>query len=202
MRIWSIIAAALGIFILPAVAADVPVPNAAYSAQRVMETGGGQIMSGQIYHDRGKERWEVSMGGMPRVTIMRPDLGKMIMYMPQMNMAMEFALDGDPQFGLPFGQPTNLTGPEPKAVGRADVAGESTTKYRTEVDNGTDAPFVVFSWVTDDGIIMRIEGSGPEGDFVMYLKELSRGPQDAALFEMPVGAQLMPTNPAMFNRPQ
>ena len=87
-------------------------------------------------------------------------------------------------------------------MGREDVAGESTTKYRTEVDNGTDAPFVVFSWVTDDGIIMRIEGSGPEGDFVMYLKELSRGPQDAALFEMPVGAQLMPTNPAMFNRPQ
>lgn len=101
-----------------------------------METGGGQI-TGQVYHDRGKERWEVSMGGMPQVRIMRPDLGKMIMYMPQMNMGMELALDGDPQFGLP----ADHTGPEPKAVGREDVAGESTTKYRTEVDNGTDAPY-------------------------------------------------------------
>ncbi len=161
-----------------------------------METGGVQIITGPVYHDRGKERWEVSMGGMPQVTIMRPDLGKLIMYMPQMNMGMELALGRDPQFGLP---PDHT---EPKAVGREDVAGESTTLYRTEVDNGTDAPFIVFSWVTDDGIIMRIEGRGPEGEFVMYLKGLSRGPQDAALFEMPAGAQLMPTNPAMLSQPK
>ena len=83
MRNRLIIAVALGFFTLPAAAADVPIPNAAYSAQRVMETGGAQIMTGQVYHDRGRERWEVSMSGMPRVTIMRPDLGKMIMYMPR-----------------------------------------------------------------------------------------------------------------------
>ncbi len=198
MRIWSIVALALGLFILPAVAADLPVSNAAYSAQRVMETAGAQIMSGPVYHDRGKERWEVSKGGMPQVMIMRPDLGKLIMYMPRMNMGMELALDGDPRFGLP----ADHAGPKPKAVGREDVAGESTTKYRTEIDNGTDAPFIVSSWVTDDGIIMRIEGRGPEGEFVMYLKGLSRGPQDAALFEMPAGAQLMPTNPALLSQPK
>ena len=84
---------------------------------------------------------------------MLPGRGKMIMYMPQMNMGMELALDGDPQFGLP----ADHTGTEPKAMGREDVAGESTIKYRTEVANGTDAPFIVFSWVTDDGIIMRID---------------------------------------------
>ncbi len=197
MRIWSIFAIALGLFILPAVAADVPVPNAAYSAQRVMESGGVQI-TGPVYHDRGKERWEISEAGMPQVTIMRPDLGKMIMYMPQMNMGMELALDGDPRFGLP----ADHAGPKPKAVGREDMAGESTTKFRTEVDNGADAPFTVFSWVTDDGIVMRNQGSGPEGEFVMYLKGLSRGPQDAALFEMPAGAQLMPINPARLNQPK
>ena len=52
------------------------------------------------------------------------------------------------------------------------------------------------------GIIMRIEGAGPEGEFVMYLTGLSRGPQDAALFEMPAGAQLMPINPAMLKQPK
>ncbi len=87
-------------------------------------------------------------------------------------------------------------------MGREDVAGESTTKYRTEVDNGTDAPFIVLSWVTDDGVVMRIEGRGPEGEFAMYLTGLSRGRQDAALFEMPAGAQLMPINPAMLKQPK
>ncbi len=138
------------------------------------------------------------MGGMPQVTIMRPDLGKLIMYMPQMNMAMEMALDGNPQTGLP----SDSAGPKPVAVGREDVGGESVTKYRTEVDNGTGTPFTVLSWVTDDGIVMRTEGSGPEGTFVMYLKALSRGPQDAALFEIPAGAQVMPANPAMFKLPK
>lgn len=64
-----------------------------------METGGVQI-TGQVYHDRGKERREVSMGGMP-----------------QMNMGMELTLDGDPRFGLPAGH----AGPEPKAAGRRPV---------------------------------------------------------------------------------
>ncbi len=196
MRVWLIIAGALGLFILPAGATDVPVPNAAYSAQRIMEAGGVQI-TGQVYHDRGKERWETSMGGTPQVRIMRPDLGKLIMYMPQMNMAMEMALEEDLKIGLP----DDHTGPRPKAMGREDVAGESTTKYRTEVDNGTDAPFIVLSWVTDDGVVMRIEGRGSEGEFAMYLTGLSRGRQDAALFEMPAGAQLMPINPAMLKQP-
>ena len=195
MRIWLIIAVVLALFIQPAIAAELPVPKAAYSAQRVMETGGLQ-MTGQVYHDRGKERWEVSTGGMSQVRIMRPDLSKLIMYMPQMNMGMEMALDAGRQFGLP----ADHTGPKPEAVGREDVAGESTIKYRTDVDNGADTPFTVFSWVTDDGIVMRIEGKGPEGDFAMYLKGLSRGPQDAALFEMPAGAQLMPANPAMLDQ--
>jgi hypothetical protein len=111
---------------------------------------------------------------------------------------MEMALDGGPQFNMP----ADHTGPDPKIVGREDVAGEPTTKYRTEVDDGTGAPFIVFSWVTDDGIAMRIEGKGPEGDFAMYLKDLARGPQDAALFEMPAGAQIVPANPAMLNQPK
>ena len=34
----------------------------------------------------------------------------------------------------------------------------------------------------------------------MYLTDLKRGPQDAALFEMPAGAQLMPINPAILEQ--
>ena len=156
MRVCAIIAAALGLFILPAVAADLPVANTAYSAQRIMDAGGAQLV-GQVNHDHGKERWEISQDGMAQVTIVRPDLAKMIMYMPRLNMAMELPLDSGPQFSLP----ADHNGPQPEEVGREEIAGEATTKYRVEVDDGTDTPFIVFSWVTDDGIVMRTEGQGP-----------------------------------------
>lgn len=195
MRVVSTIAFALGLLILPARAADLPDQNATYSAQRIMDTGGVQLV-GQVNHDHGKERWESSQEGMAQVTIMRPDLAKLIMYMPHLNMAMELPLDSGPQFGLP----TDPNGPQPEAVGQEDIAGEATTKYRVEVDDGTATPFIVFSWVTDDGIVMRTEGKGPDGEFVMYLTQLTRGPQDAALFEIPAGAQLMPINPALLEQ--
>ncbi|MHA1564405.1 MAG: hypothetical protein ACTSX7_03740 [Alphaproteobacteria bacterium] len=179
----------------PAVAAEWPKPDAAYSAQRIMDAGGMQI-NGQIYHDQGKERWESNTGGMSMVRIMRPDLGKLLMYMPQMNMAMEMPLDGGANFAGPS---VDYDGPEPEAIGRETMGGEPTTKFQTQIDDGGSL-FTMTAWVTDDGIVMRMEGQGGEGTFAMYLEGLSRGPQDAALFELPAGAQVMPANPALLEQ--
>ncbi len=197
MKTWKTIVVALGLVMPLAAGADMPEPNAAYSAQRVMDAGGLQ-MTGKIHHDHGKERWERSQDGITQVMIMRPDLGQMIMYMPDLNMAMELPLEGGPQFGPPI----DPNGPQPEAVGVEDVGGESTTKYRVDVDDGGGATMTVFSWVTDDGIVMRVEGKGADGDFATYLTEVSRGPQDAALFEVPEGAQTMPVNPALLQQLQ
>ncbi len=197
MKIWAITVVMLAFLGQPAMAAEWPKPEASYSAQRVMESDGAELMTGQIYHDRGKERWESNMGGMAQVRIMRPDLGKLLMYMPQLNMAIEMPLGEDMQFGPP---PADYDGPEPQVVGREQVSGEDTTVYRTEVDDPQDGLFVVTSWVTDDGVVMRMEGKGTQGNFAMYLEGLSRGPQDAALFELPPDAQMMPMNPALLEQ--
>ena len=163
----------------PAAADSWPTPAAAYQATRVMDTGGMQ-MSGRLFHDRGKERWEVEMQGMTQVMILRPDLDKMFMLMPEMNMAMEMPF----AFGANIPSPERHAGNEPEVVGQEVIAGEETTKYKFE---------------GDDGITLRTEGSSAQGSFAMHLDGLDRGDQPADLFELPAGVQVMPADPAMMN---
>ncbi len=197
MKIWVMLIAVVAYSMQPAMAAEWPKPNAEYSAQRVMEAEGAPLLTGQINHDRGRERWESNMGGMQVVRIMRPDLGKLLMFLPLLNMAMELPLSDDGQFGPP---PADADGPTPEAVGKENMGGESTTIFRTEVNDPQDGLFVVTSWVTDDGIVMRMEGNGSQGNFAMYLEGMERGAQDAALFELPQGVPLMPANPALLEQ--
>jgi hypothetical protein len=194
MRFWSALLLAMALLSVPAAAGSWPTPNAAYQGTRVMNAEGMQ-MSGRLFHDHGKERWEVNMEGMTQVMIMRPDLEKMFMFMPEMNMAMEMPLT----FGGNVPSPDRYAGSEPEVVGQEVIAGEQTTKYKVEGDEGT-GPYMVFFWMTEDGITMRTEGSSAEGSFEMYLDGLQRGAQPAALFEVPAGVQLMPANPAMMNQ--
>lgn len=177
----------------PAAADSWPTPAAAYQATRVMDAGGMQ-MSGRLFHDRGKERWEVEMQGMTQVMILRPDLDKMFMLMPAMNMAMEMPFAS----GANIPSPERYAGNEPEVVGQEVIAGEETTKYKFEGDDGT-GPYTVFYWLTDDGITLRTEGSSAQGSFAMYLDGLDRGDQPADLFELPAGVQVMPADPAMMN---
>lgn len=184
---------ALALLTGPAAADPWPTPEAAYQATRVMDAGGTQ-MSGRLFHDRGKERWEVTMQGMTHVMILRPDLDKMFMLMPDMNMAMEMPF----AFGANMPAPERYAGNAPEVVGREVIAGEETTKYKFEGDDGT-GPYRVFYWLTDDGITLRTEGSSAQGGFAMHLDALDRGDQPAELFELPAGVQVMPAAPAMAN---
>jgi len=175
-------------------AADWPRPQASFSATRVMASGGMQL-SGPLYHDHGKERWERDAQGMQQVMIMRPDLQKAFMLMPQMNMAIEMALGDAPSVPSPE---TYAQG-EPVAVGQESIAGEATTRYRSEGQSAR-GPFVMHFWVTADGIVMRMQGESPDGSLESRLEGLRRGPQDSALFELPPGVQAMPVNPAMLQQ--
>ena len=182
------------LFSLPATAGPWPPTEAAYQGTRVINSGGA-VFSGRLFHDRGKERWEMSMEGMTQVMIMRPDIQKMFMVMPQMNMAMEMPLAA----GNKIPTPDSYAGIEPEIVGQEVIAGEQTTKYKVEGNEGA-GPYTVFFWMTADGITMRTEGSSSEGSFAMHLEGLQRGDQSADLFEVPAGAQVMPANPAMVNQ--
>ena len=194
MRFWCALLLAMALLSMPAAAGSWPVPNAAYKATRVIDSGGAQ-MSGLLFHDHGKERWEMSMEGMTHVMILRPDLEKIFLLMPQMNMAMEMPLTR----GGSIPTPDRYSGIEPEIVGQEVIAGEQTTKYKVEGDEGT-GPYTMFFWMTDDGITMRTQGSSAEGSFELRLDDLQRGEQPAALFELPAGVQVMPANPAMMNQ--
>lgn len=160
-------------------------PDAAYSATRVMKAGGHEI-SGPLYYDSGKERFEMTMEGAQQIMIRREDRQRLYMIMPQMAMGMEMRLD-NPQ-AMP--SPGDYAALEPEAVGREAVNGEEATKYRV-VAKDAGQSYTVFVWASDDGIPLRIEGETTEGKFLMELTNLERGAQPAELFEVPAGVQLM-----------
>lgn len=194
MRLWPyllLIMALIAVILLPGASAEWLKPDAAYSAVRVMRSGGME-MRGPVHHDHGKERWEVAPQGMRQVMIRRPDQERMLMILPDMNMGMELDLSQAKQ--VPSAE--SYAAKQPERLGREEVGGEMTTKYRL-VEDGGQGPITMLFWVTDDGIPLRMEGSGAQGNFEMLLSDLKRGAQDAGLFEPPAGLQLMPANPAM-----
>lgn len=164
----------------PAFAVTLTPPDTAYSALRVVEAQ-GVTMNGKVYYDRGKERWETTMQGVRQVTILLPGEKKMMMYMPDMNMAMEMSMDDVADYGI--GEIYD-EGIEAEELGNETVEGERTTKYRIDrAENGA----TVFVWLTRDGIPVKAEGASAAGTFSMALSELQRGAQDAALFRLPDG---------------
>ncbi|MBX3493688.1 MAG: DUF4412 domain-containing protein [Parvibaculum sp.] len=164
----------------PASAATLTPPDTAYSAVRTVEAQ-GMTMNSKVYYDRGTERWETTMQGVRQVTILLPDEKKMLMYMPDMNMAMEMNMDDVADYGI--GEIYD-EGIETEKLGEETVEGERTTKYR--IDRAEDAA-TVFVWLTRDGIPVKAEGASAAGKFSMALSELQRGAQDAALFRLPDG---------------
>jgi len=168
----------------PASAATLTPPDTAYSAIRTVEAQ-GMTMNSKVYYDRGMERWETTMQGVRQVTILLPGEKKMLMYMPDMDMAMEMSMDDVADYGI--GEIYD-EGIEAEKLGEETVEGERTTKYRIDRD---ETAATVFVWLTRDGIPVKAEGASADGKFSMALSELQRGPQDAALFRLPDGVTAM-----------
>jgi len=186
MRIPTVIAA-LVISLASAIsasAATLQPPQTAYSAMRVVEVS-GMTINGKVYYDHGKERWEMTMQGMRQVSLLLPEQEKMMMYMPDMNMAMEMAAGDIADYGI--GDIYN-EGIEAEVLGKETIEGETTTKYR--IDRPHDSA-TIFVWMTNDGIPIKAEGASADGKFSMLLTGLARGPQDAALFRLPDGVVTM-----------
>ncbi|PKQ04622.1 MAG: hypothetical protein CVT73_13130 [Alphaproteobacteria bacterium HGW-Alphaproteobacteria-12] len=165
----------------PAIATTLTPPDAGYSAMRIVNAAGTEI-SGKVYSDSGNERWETVMQGMRRISILRFNESKILLYMPDMKMAMELGRDQAGGFGLD----RLFDGVDAEEAGNETIEGEKTTRYRVapNEDNG-NADMMV--WLTPDGIPIRAEGKSKGGPFTMVLKDLERGEQDPSLFRLPDG---------------
>jgi hypothetical protein len=174
----------------PSYAATLPVPTVEYSADRVMQMEAGTI-EGKVYSSKGKERMETSMKGMTSVMILRTDKKEGYMLMPaqKMYMQMDFA-----KAQAQSGAQTADSNVEITEVGTETIEGQSTTKYKMIMKDGSAGGFL---WITKDGIVMKMDGVVKNGNdksrITMTLKNLKIGSQDAALFEVPAGYTKLPS---------
>jgi hypothetical protein len=158
---------------------------APFSADAQIETEENQMTS-KVYYKPGMVRDEMNTGGMQMVTIQRFDEGKVWILMGQ-GMYMESKAgqsDQAPEYKLI----------ERSVVGKEDINGMPTTKYKT-VYEGKDGRFGGFTWFTDDNIAVKgfmiSETKGEKQRIKWTMSNVQRGNQPDSLFQLPAGAKPM-----------
>jgi hypothetical protein len=173
-----------------AAAGEIPEPRASYAGEGVMTSEAG-AMPFRVFADGAIERREVTAENGTHVVIKRPDLGVAYLMTPDDHMAVEVSGDAGSLPDSAEEMRTFDTAP----VGSEKIAGEPATKYAVSGVNADGAGFDGFAWVTDDGILLKMEGTASSGGTDMpmsvELTGLTRGPQDPALFELPPGMPVM-----------
>ncbi|MEZ5573066.1 MAG: hypothetical protein R3E64_13720 [Halioglobus sp.] len=156
-----------------------------FSADAQIESEGHQMTS-HVFYKSGKVRDEVNAGGMQMVVIQRYDEGKVWLLLGQ-GMYTEAEI-GESE------QAPDYKLIERTIVGKEDINGMSTTKYKT-VYEGPKGRFVGLTWFTDDNIavkgVMDSQANGEKQQLNWNLTNVQRGDQPDSLFELPPGAKPM-----------
>lgn len=165
---------------------DTKVP---FSAARSVMTG-GKTYDGMVYAAPGKQRHEQNLNGLPVIAILRADLQVAWVILPGLHVYAEFPF---PKAVTDFDGIAALGPP----VGSDKVSGLASARYRIEHDGDDGSALDGWVWMTDDGIITKLEGdySTPKNKHVKasyVLTDIKLGPQDPELFELPHGAKKMP----------
>lgn len=171
---------AAGLDGVPVQAEPMPRPAADYAAT-AKTTGDGPDL--KLAHADGRVRLDMTLPsvGASVTGLVDTKRGRMVMMIPGMDrMAVEIELPEAFSFArLP---------PEGTRLGTDTVAGEACDLWRTAGKVGSDP---VEACITADGIVLRanatVNGSPRR---VFEVLELTRGPQDPALFEVPKGVKV------------
>ena len=195
-----VLAAALAMALISgqAFADKLPLPKASYSADIVFEANGRQF-TGKVNVDGYKERRDVKdAAGRGTIKIIRRDLGKLFELRPQRRTALELrisAAEAAGETGAPATDIDSFYGADAMPQGHEVIAGLQTTKYRVNAEITPGLKIDTLVWSTDDGIIVRVVGKATvEGDDQsgrIELTNISRGPQDSNLFEVPQGTTVI-----------
>jgi hypothetical protein len=174
---------------------DTKVP---FSADRTV-TWRGKIYTGKVFAEPGRQRHEQVINGFHPVAILRADRQTIFLILPEFRIYTELPFPkevsdygGIEQLGKPIRQET--------------IEGEATRAYRVERATGDGSTFEAWSWLTEDRIVMKVDGSYTEvgrasHNGTLQLSNIVRGPQDPSLFEVPAGLSRLPPEAvqAMFN---
>ena len=164
-----------------------------YSAEIVTRTK-GMTMTSKMYFSGDKIRSESEQAGRKMISIIRMDKKVSWSLMPVQKMYMEMAMPDDKMMmGMTEKAPGQV---ERKKIGREKVNGVDCDKYLvTSIDKTTGKKSSVYMWLSGDNIPMRT--AAIDGSFVSEIKNFSKGPQPASLFEVPAGykKQVMPAIP-------
>jgi outer membrane lipoprotein-sorting protein len=158
--------------------------------------------AGKIYISDTKMRMETEMNGMKSITISKSP-SEIYIYNPDTKTAMKLTSSTDDSAEIP--------------TEWAQASGD-TSRYKIigeEKKDGFDCVVVQYTdpanaavtskmWVRkDNGLPVRVEAKTSDGTIVSEYKNYNLGTQDASLFELPAGTQIVsfPTNPNLPNLP-
>jgi hypothetical protein len=192
MRLRPTIGATLALLAIPAAAAPLPIPSAAYSATAIYDIDGNRYTS-TVAADRGRERYVVDTPYGPQTLFVDHAAGKAYLQSPlgafKVDLASASAGLHIPQFYATDADP----------VGRETVDGMAVTKYRVSASPADNARFTGYVWSTADGIYVKAEGTGTyrghASRVAMHLTGLVRAPQDPSTLSPPSDAPMVDANP-------
>ena len=209
----ALVLAAAAAFALPALADNLPLPKASYSADAVFESN-GHSYTGRINVDGYKERRDLKDAhGVGSVKIIRRDLGKLFELRPKRQSALELriaAAEAAGETGAPGSDIDTFYGADATPQGNETIAGLPTTKYHVATETSPGLKIDAFIWSTDDGIIVRVVGKasveGGDQAAQVELTNVARGAQDPSLFEVPQDMKVIspdapPDGPDAANQP-
>jgi hypothetical protein len=173
---------------------DWPMPPATdYSADRIVEGAAGTL-GGKFYSTLDKERVETRANGDVSIVIVRRDMQGGYLLMPEQKKYQGLRL----RSALNTTRAPSLAEMDLTPIGRETLDGQRTTICRARLKDGSAAGFV---WLTSDRIPVRMElstGRGPAAKrLTIRLKNIVRGAQSPALFELPGGYSSIPSPGAM-----
>jgi hypothetical protein len=191
-RAAGLAAAALVSFVGSSLATDDTLPEVlswqadpGWQAHALLTVGGEEITL-EIYRDGRRERQETTLDGILQVVIVRPELGRAFIIVPERDDVLAIAIEdaGLLPFSVGFGDA------ETELIGEETLGGETTLHYRVTGPDALGQYFDGDVWVTPDGIPLRMAGELDAGgdvvDFSVQLSLVSRGKQPDYLFAPPV----------------
>ncbi|HXQ49587.1 MAG TPA: hypothetical protein VN802_00705 [Stellaceae bacterium] len=180
----------LGLAPLPAGATmlgDAAIP---YRAERTV-TIDGRTYSGPVFHAPGHQRHEQDLLGMHEVFLLDIKEARGLLVLPGLKTYVEFPF---PPLMAELDSPDLLSHP----VGKEEVAGIATTKYRVDHAAKDGSRAKGFLWSSASGVLMKLDVSvtrahgGKPMLIAMVLSQVVTGPVDPALFEPPQGFARLP----------